>query len=183
MFIYEKNVNFVFNFFLFFLNFGVNFFPVFFFSSLFSDKNKEIKCGEQTNPSTVTKPNVIITTSTQDVEEVIDGDGHHDNNDVENTNKEKPREKNNQVTSANTPTNTTTTTTDMDHAVKTSKTKPWNKLRFENDELECLYQRYTLKMQRFSVIGVVSLFVIFCMVMVTLSFFYTNMFTLHVSLI
>lgn len=69
----------------------------------------------------------------------------------------------------------------MDHAVKTSKTKPWNKLRFENEELESLYQRYTLKMQRFSVIGVVLLFVIFCLVMATLSFVYSNVFTLHVS--
>lgn len=69
----------------------------------------------------------------------------------------------------------------MDHAVKTSKLKPWDKLSFENEELESLYQRYTLKMQRFSIIGVVSLFVIFCMVMVTLSFFYSNLLTLHVS--
>lgn len=70
----------------------------------------------------------------------------------------------------------------MDHAVRTSKTRPWDKLRFENAELECLYQRYTLKMQRFSVIGVVSLFVVFCLVMATLSFIYTNAFTWHVSL-
>lgn len=69
----------------------------------------------------------------------------------------------------------------MDHAVKTSTTKAWDKLRFENEELECLYQRYTLKMQRFSVIGVVSLFVIFCMVMATLSFAYTSSFSLYVS--
>lgn len=65
--------------------------------------------------------------------------------------------------------------------MKTSTTKAWDKLRFENEELECLYQRYTLKMQRFSVIGVVSLFVIFCMVMATLSFAYTNSFSLYVS--
>lgn len=71
----------------------------------------------------------------------------------------------------------------MDHAVRTTKTKAWDKLRFENAELECLYQRYTLKMQRFSVIGVVSLFVIFCLVMATLSFFYSNAFTWHVSFI
>ena len=68
----------------------------------------------------------------------------------------------------------------MDHAVKTSKTKPWDKLRFENEELECLYQRYTLKMQRFSVIGVVSLFVIFCMTMMTLSYVFSSLLTLHV---
>lgn len=70
----------------------------------------------------------------------------------------------------------------MDHAVRTSKTKPWNKLRFENEELECLYQRYTLKMQRFSVIGVVSLLVIFCITMVTLSYLFSSLLTLHVSL-
>lgn len=69
----------------------------------------------------------------------------------------------------------------MDHAVKTSKTKLWDKLRFENEELECLYQRYTLKMQRFSVIGVVALFVILCLVMVTLSLFFIQNLTLHVS--
>lgn len=77
---------------------------------------------------------------------------------------------------------TKTTTKKMDHAVKTSKTKPWDKLRFENEELECLYQRYTLKMQRFSVIGVVSLFILFCMTMVTLSYAYSSLLTLHVSL-
>lgn len=70
----------------------------------------------------------------------------------------------------------------MDHAVKTSKTKPWDKLRFENEELECLYQRYTLKMQRFSVIGVVSLFVIFCMTMMTLSYVFSSLLTLHVRI-
>lgn len=70
----------------------------------------------------------------------------------------------------------------MDHAVRTSKTKAWNKLRFENEELECLYQRYTLKMQRFSVIGVVSLFVIFCMTMVTLSYVFSSLLTLHVRI-
>lgn len=70
----------------------------------------------------------------------------------------------------------------MDHAVKTSKTKPWDKLRFENEELECLYQRYTLKMQRFSVIGVVSLFVIFCTTMMTLSYVFSSLLTLHVRI-
>lgn len=68
----------------------------------------------------------------------------------------------------------------MDHAVKTSKTKPWNKLRFENEELENLYQRYTLKMQRFSVIGVVSLLVIFCMTMMALSYVFSKLTTVHV---
>lgn len=70
----------------------------------------------------------------------------------------------------------------MDHAVKTSKIRPWDKLRFENEELEILYQRYTLKMQRFSVIGVVTLFVILCMVMVTLSLVFVQTLTLHVSM-
>ena len=37
-----------------------------------------------------------------------------------------------------------------------------------------------LKMQRFSVIGVVSLFVIFCITMMTLSYVYSSLLTLHV---
>lgn len=69
----------------------------------------------------------------------------------------------------------------MDHAVKAAKGRPWNKLRFENDELECLYQRYTLKLQRFSVTGVVALVVVLCGVMVVLSLVYNQAPTLHVS--
>ncbi|EDW27664.1 GL20406 [Drosophila persimilis] len=30
----------------------------------------------------------------------------------------------------------------MAHAVKATRGRPLNTLRFENDELECLYQRY-----------------------------------------
>lgn len=69
----------------------------------------------------------------------------------------------------------------MDHAVKATRGRPWNKLRFENDELECLYQRYTLKLQRFSVTGVVALVVVLCGVMAALSLSYTRAPTLHVS--
>lgn len=69
----------------------------------------------------------------------------------------------------------------MDHAVKrAAKGRPWNKLRFENDELECLYQRYTLKLQRFSVTGVVALVVVLCGVMAALSLVYNQAPTLHV---
>lgn len=69
----------------------------------------------------------------------------------------------------------------MDHAVKAAKGRPWNKLRFENDELECLYQRYTFKLQRFSVTGVVALVVVLCGVMAGLSMTYNHSPTLHVS--
>ncbi|XP_059613050.1 Ca(2+)/calmodulin-responsive adenylate cyclase isoform X3 [Phlebotomus argentipes] len=67
----------------------------------------------------------------------------------------------------------------MDHAVKAARGRPWNKLRFENDELECLYQRYTLKLQRFSVMGVVALVVMLCGVMAALSLGYTQTPTVH----
>lgn len=69
----------------------------------------------------------------------------------------------------------------MDHAVKAARGRPWNKLRFENDELECLYQRYILKLQRFSVTGVVALIVVLSGVMAGLSFGYNQTPTLHVS--
>ncbi|XP_054088103.1 Ca(2+)/calmodulin-responsive adenylate cyclase isoform X9 [Zeugodacus cucurbitae] len=67
----------------------------------------------------------------------------------------------------------------MDHAVKATRGRPWNTLRFENDELECLYQRYTLKLQRFSVLGVVALVVVLCGVMAALSLAYNNAPTFH----
>ncbi|XP_067639560.1 Ca(2+)/calmodulin-responsive adenylate cyclase isoform X3 [Eurosta solidaginis] len=67
----------------------------------------------------------------------------------------------------------------MDHAVKATRGRPWNTLRFENDELECLYQRYTLKLQRFSVLGVVALVVVLCGVMAALSLVYNNAPTFH----
>ena len=70
----------------------------------------------------------------------------------------------------------------MDHAVKaSSRSHPWNKLRFENDELECLYQRYTMKLQFFSVFGVVTLIVILSGIMAALSLGYNQTATLHVS--
>lgn len=69
----------------------------------------------------------------------------------------------------------------MDHAVKATRGRPWNTLRFENDELECLYQRYTLKLQRFSVLGVVALVVVLCGAMASLSLAYNNAPTFHVS--
>ncbi|XP_055525526.1 Ca(2+)/calmodulin-responsive adenylate cyclase isoform X2 [Wyeomyia smithii] len=67
----------------------------------------------------------------------------------------------------------------MDHAVHAARGRPWNKLRFENNELECLYQRYTLKLQRFSVTGVVALVVVLCGVMAGLSLGYNQAPTLH----
>ncbi|XP_055618682.1 Ca(2+)/calmodulin-responsive adenylate cyclase isoform X2 [Toxorhynchites rutilus septentrionalis] len=67
----------------------------------------------------------------------------------------------------------------MDHAVHAARGRPWNKLRFENNELECLYQRYTLKLQRFSVTGVVALLVVLCGVMAGLSLGYNQAPTLH----
>ncbi|XP_052862291.1 Ca(2+)/calmodulin-responsive adenylate cyclase [Anopheles cruzii] len=67
----------------------------------------------------------------------------------------------------------------MDHAVHAARGRPWNKLRFENNELESLYQRYTLKLQRFSVTGVVALVVILCGVMGGLSLGYNQAPTLH----
>ncbi|XP_032594400.1 Ca(2+)/calmodulin-responsive adenylate cyclase isoform X1 [Drosophila grimshawi] len=67
----------------------------------------------------------------------------------------------------------------MDHAVRATRGRPLNTLRFENDELECLYQRYTLKLQRFSVLGVVALVVVLCGVMAALSLAFNNAPTFH----
>nr|XP_016925277.1 Ca(2+)/calmodulin-responsive adenylate cyclase isoform X11 [Drosophila suzukii] len=67
----------------------------------------------------------------------------------------------------------------MDHAVKATRGRPLNTLRFENDELECLYQRYTLKLQRFSVLGVVALVLVLCGVMAALSLTFNNAATFH----
>lgn len=71
----------------------------------------------------------------------------------------------------------------MDHAVKATRGRLWNKLRFENDELECLYQRYTLKLQRFSLAGVIALLVILSFVMAGLSLFFYQAPTVHVSIL
>lgn len=70
----------------------------------------------------------------------------------------------------------------MDHAVKASRSHPWNKLRFENDELEELYQRYTHKIQWISVFGVVTLVVLLTGIMAILSLCYNQTATVHVSL-
>lgn len=69
----------------------------------------------------------------------------------------------------------------MDYSVKAARGRLWNKLRFESDELECLYQRYTLKLQRFSVMGVLALIVVLSGVMASLSLGYNQAPTLHVS--
>lgn len=69
----------------------------------------------------------------------------------------------------------------MDYAVKAARGRLWNRLRFESDELECLYQRYTLKLQRFSVMGVLALIVVLSGVMAALSLGYNQAPTLHVS--
>lgn len=71
----------------------------------------------------------------------------------------------------------------MDHAVKASRSHPWNKLRFENDELEELYQRYTLKIQWVSVLGVVTLVVILTGIMAILSLSYNQAATIHVIIL
>ncbi|KAL7031447.1 hypothetical protein ACKWTF_007015 [Chironomus riparius] len=67
----------------------------------------------------------------------------------------------------------------MDHAVKASRSHPWNKLRFENDELEELYQRYTHKIQWISVFGVVTLIVLLTGIMAILSLCYNQAATIH----
>ncbi|XP_063703935.1 Ca(2+)/calmodulin-responsive adenylate cyclase isoform X3 [Culicoides brevitarsis] len=70
----------------------------------------------------------------------------------------------------------------MDYAVKAARGRfwnRWNRLRFESDELECLYQRYTLKLQRFSVMGVLALIVVLSGVMAALSLGYNQAPTLH----
>lgn len=69
----------------------------------------------------------------------------------------------------------------MDHAVKANRSHPWNKLRFENDELEELYQRYTHKIQWISVFGVVTLVVMLTGIMAILSLAYNQSATIHVS--
>ena len=69
----------------------------------------------------------------------------------------------------------------MDHAVKASRSHPWNKLRFENDELEELYKRYTHKIQWISVFGVVTLVVMLTGLMAILSLAYSQIATVHVS--
>lgn len=69
----------------------------------------------------------------------------------------------------------------MDHAVKATRGRLWHQLRFENDELECLYQRYTLKLQKFSLTGVIAIFVILSGVMATLSLIYHQVPNIHVS--
>lgn len=68
----------------------------------------------------------------------------------------------------------------MDHAVKASRSHPWNKLRFENDELEELYQRYTHKIQWISVLGALILVVMLTGIMAILSLTYTQAATIHV---
>lgn len=65
--------------------------------------------------------------------------------------------------------------------MKASRSHPWNKLRFENDELEELYQRYTHKIQWISVFGVVTLVVMLTGIMAILSLAYNQAATIHVS--
>lgn len=68
----------------------------------------------------------------------------------------------------------------MDYTAELIQSRSWTKLRFENNDLECLYQRYTLKLHRFSVIGVLALMAVLCGVMAALSLYYTGAPTLHV---
>lgn len=67
----------------------------------------------------------------------------------------------------------------MDHSVK-AMTSPrvlariLNPHRFENDELEQLYQRYICKLQHSSVAAVVALFVVLTCLLATLGFFFAQ---------
>ncbi|XP_044734406.1 Ca(2+)/calmodulin-responsive adenylate cyclase isoform X3 [Chrysoperla carnea] len=69
----------------------------------------------------------------------------------------------------------------MDHSVKAMNSHrrvAWarllNRHRFENDELELLYQRYIFKLQHSSVASVVALFVILTAILANLSFAYAQ---------
>ncbi|XP_065200273.1 adenylate cyclase type 1 [Planococcus citri] len=69
----------------------------------------------------------------------------------------------------------------MDHSVKAMTTsrgfslsRIFNRHRFENDELECLYQRYVFKLQHSSVASVIVLFIILTSLLANLSFFYAQ---------
>lgn len=69
----------------------------------------------------------------------------------------------------------------MDHSVKAMNTsrsfsfsRIFNRHRFENDELECLYQRYVFKLQHSSVASVIILFIILTSLLANLSFFYAQ---------
>jgi len=80
----------------------------------------------------------------------------------------------------------------MDHSVKAmppaSSHHPMralvrflNRHRFENDELEGLYQRYVYKLQHSSVTAVVALFAALAIVLAALGFAYAQGATLQVS--
>lgn len=69
----------------------------------------------------------------------------------------------------------------MDHSVKAMQGRPSvflgrliNRHRFENDELEALYQRYIFKLQHSSVLSVVALFVLLTAVLANLSIAYAQ---------
>ncbi|XP_076319683.1 adenylate cyclase 1-like isoform X2 [Tachypleus tridentatus] len=67
----------------------------------------------------------------------------------------------------------------MDHSVKAMNThrkvafsRLFNRRRFENDELEALYQRYIFKMQQSSIISVLVLFILLSAVLTVLHFIF-----------
>lgn len=69
----------------------------------------------------------------------------------------------------------------MDHSVKAMNShrklalsRLLNRHRFENDELESLYQRYIFKLQHSSVASVVGLFVLLTLLLANLSFVYAQ---------
>lgn len=69
----------------------------------------------------------------------------------------------------------------MDHSVKAMNShrkltlsRLLNRHRFENDELESLYQRYIFKLQHSSVVSVVGLFVLLTALLANLSFAYAQ---------
>lgn len=72
-------------------------------------------------------------------------------------------------------------TSTMDHSVKAMNShrklalsRLLNRHRFENDELESLYQRYIFKLQHSSVASVVGLFVLLTALLANLSFVYAQ---------
>lgn len=69
----------------------------------------------------------------------------------------------------------------MDHSVKAMNShrkivlaRLLNRHRFENDELEALYQRYIFKLQHSSIASVVALFILLTAILANLSFAYVQ---------
>ncbi|KAF6209999.1 hypothetical protein GE061_015754, partial [Apolygus lucorum] len=73
----------------------------------------------------------------------------------------------------------------MDHSVKAMEHRKLvfsrlvDRQRFENDELEALYQRYIFKLQHSSVTSVVCLFLLLTALLANISFVYNRALTAH----